>query len=159
MLDASGLAPGALTLEITESALMADAESNVVTLAELKTLGVRLAVDDFGTGYSSLTYLSRFPVDFLKIDRSFVDGLGQESDDTAIVHSVISLAHSLRLEVIAEGVESGDQSERLRALGCRYGQGYHFSRPLTAEAMGPLLRYPAPFLPASREGSHPSPAG
>ncbi len=119
VLEETGLNPRSLVLEITESAVMGDAERNVATLQELKNLGVNLAVDDFGTGYSSLSYLHRFPVDMLKIDRSFVDGLGQESEDTAIVRSVIGLAHALRLQVVAEGVETDEQAQELRALGCR----------------------------------------
>ncbi|MDP9350018.1 MAG: EAL domain-containing protein, partial [Chloroflexota bacterium] len=139
VLEETGLGPKVLLLEITESAVMGDAESNAATLHELKDLGVRLAIDDFGTGYSSLSYLHRFPVDYLKIDRSFVDGLGRESDDTAIVRAVIGLAHSLRLEVIAEGVESAEQVELLRSLGCRFAQGYYFARPMTSDAVGALL--------------------
>ncbi len=126
-------------LEITENTVMEDAESNIATLRELKGLGVRLAIDDFGTGYSSLSYLRRFPVDVLKIDRSFVDGLGEESDDTVIVAAVIGLARSLRLEVIAEGVETTEQVEQLRALGCNLGQGYHFYKALPSKDMGALL--------------------
>ncbi len=139
VLEETGLDPKGLMLEITESVVMEDAESNVATLRELKDLGVRLAIDDFGTGYSSLSYLHRFPVDALKIDRSFVDGLGEESEDTTIVRSVISLAHALRLEVIAEGVENAEQVERLQALGCRLGQGYIFSRPLPSQELCALL--------------------
>jgi EAL domain-containing protein (putative c-di-GMP-specific phosphodiesterase class I) len=139
VLEQTGLRPASLVLEITESAVMEDAERNVATLYALKELGVRLAIDDFGTGYSSLSYLHRFPVDALKIDRGFVDGLGHDSEDTAIVRSVIGLARSLGLLVVAEGVETEKQIERLRALGCEVGQGYYFAEPLTAHEMGALL--------------------
>ncbi len=138
-LEETRLDPRSLMLEITENTVMEDAESNIATLRELKGLGVRLAIDDFGTGYSSLSYLRRFPVDVLKIDRSFVDGLGEESDDTVIVAAVIGLARSLRLEVIAEGVETTEQVEQLRALGCNLGQGYHFYKALPSKDMGALL--------------------
>jgi EAL domain-containing protein (putative c-di-GMP-specific phosphodiesterase class I) len=140
VLQETGLDPRCLVLEITESTMMDDAERNAATLRDLTDLGVRLAIDDFGTGYSSLAYLHRFPVDVLKIDRSFVDGLGRESEDTAIVRAVIGLARSLRLEVVAEGVETAEQSARLRALGCRYAQGYLFSEPLRSEEVEALLR-------------------
>ncbi len=150
MLGESGLDPASLVLEITESAVMEDAERNVATLHELRTLGVQLAVDDFGTGYSSLSYLHRFPVDVLKIDRSFVDGLGRESEDTAIVRSVIGPAHSLRLQVVAEAVETQEQVASLRALGCRHAQGYLFSKPLPSEEVSALLQSAA--LPPLPEG-------
>ncbi len=118
---------------------MADAPSNIATLRDLKRLGVQLAIDDFGTGYSSLSYLNRFPVDVLKIDHSFVDGLGHESEDTVIVSAIISLARALRLAVIAEGVETAGQVARLRALGCVLGQGYYFSQPLPNTDISVLL--------------------
>jgi EAL domain-containing protein (putative c-di-GMP-specific phosphodiesterase class I) len=138
----AGLDGRGLLLEITESVAMEDAERTVTTLQELKGLGVRLAIDDFGTGYSSLSYLHRFPVDVLKIDRSFVDGLGRESEDTAIVRAVIGLAAALRLRVVAEGVETGEQAEALRSLGCELGQGYLYARPLPAEGIEELLARP-----------------
>jgi diguanylate cyclase (GGDEF)-like protein/PAS domain S-box-containing protein len=126
-LDATGCDPARLWLEITETVVMADAERNAEVLARLRDLGVRIAIDDLGTGYSSLAYLKRFPVDFLKIDRSFVDGLGTEADDSAIVAAIIDLAASLRLGVIAEGVETELQRDELRRLGCDVGQGYLWS--------------------------------
>ncbi len=129
VLQDTGMNPRCLVIEITESILMDDAESHVATLCELKGLGVQIAIDDFGTGYSSLGYLHRFPVDILKIDRTFVDGLVRESEDAAIVRAVISLAGALRLKVFAEGVQTREQVERLRSLGCELGQGYFFSRP------------------------------
>jgi EAL domain-containing protein (putative c-di-GMP-specific phosphodiesterase class I) len=108
---------------------MADAESTVQTLRALKALGISLAIDDFGTGYSSLAYLKRFPVDTLKVDRSFVDGLGDDPQDTAIVRSVIALAQALGLSVTGEGIETESQLARLRELGCERGQGFLFARP------------------------------
>jgi diguanylate cyclase (GGDEF)-like protein len=131
-LDASGVDPRCLKLEITESAIMRDAEGSVATLRALKTLGVELAIDDFGTGYSSLAYLKRFPVGTLKIDRSFVDGLGRDAQDAAIVRSVIALAQTLELSVTAEGIETTAQQAELSMLGCDFGQGYLLGRPADA---------------------------
>ncbi|HET7486922.1 MAG TPA: EAL domain-containing protein [Acidimicrobiales bacterium] len=128
-LEHAGIAPGALSLEITESVLMEEAEATAETLRGLKDLGVCLSIDDFGTGYSSLSYLKRFPVDVLKIDRSFVDGLGVDPDDHAIVAAVVGLAHSLGLEVVGEGVETALQLDELRRLGCDAAQGYLIARP------------------------------
>jgi EAL domain-containing protein (putative c-di-GMP-specific phosphodiesterase class I) len=128
-LAASGLEPSSLCLELTESVLLEDVDRHIRTLLELRSLGVRLAVDDFGTGFSSLTYLKRFPVDVVKIDRSFVAGLGTDTSDTAIVRSVVDLAHALSLQVVAEGVEQPEQLEALRTLGCDVAQGYLFSPP------------------------------
>jgi diguanylate cyclase (GGDEF)-like protein/PAS domain S-box-containing protein len=124
------LLPRTLKLEITESAVMQDAEAAELTLRRLKNLGIQLAIDDFGTGYSSLSYLKRFPVDTLKIDRSFVDGIGSDAQDTAIVQSVVALAKTLNLDVTAEGIETEEQRLHLRSLGCDRGQGYLFARPL-----------------------------
>ena len=115
---------------------MRDAEGAVVTLEALRSLGVHLSVDDFGTGYSSMTYLKRFPVEALKVDRSFVDGLGRESGDTAICTAVVSLAHALGLRAVAEGVETASQVAVLRTLGCELAQGYLFGRPQPAETYG-----------------------
>jgi diguanylate cyclase (GGDEF)-like protein len=136
----SGLNPDRLWLEITESVLMEDADATVVTLERLRALGVHLSVDDFGTGYSSLAYLRRFPVDALKVDRSFVAGLGQDPEDSAIVEAVVSMAHSLRLSVVAEGVETREQLNRLRDLGCELAQGFLFAAPVPPSALDPLGR-------------------
>jgi diguanylate cyclase (GGDEF)-like protein len=138
-LDVSGLAPSCLKLEITESTVMQDAPVTLTKLNELKELGVRLAIDDFGTGYSSLGYLKRFPVDTLKIDRSFVKGLSADGGDNAIVRAVVTVAKSLNMDVTAEGVETEGQLAELKALGCDRGQGFLFARPVTAERVAPLL--------------------
>ena len=129
----SGLTADALWLEITESALMSDVKAATVALRELRNLGLHLAVDDFGTGYSSLTYLKRFPVEAIKVDRSFVSGLGIDPEDTTIVEAVVKLGHSLGLLVVAEGVETPLQLARLREISCDHGQGYVFGRPRPAE--------------------------
>ncbi len=131
----SGLAPAQLVLEITESSLMNDVESAVGMLRALKNMGVRVAVDDFGTGYSSLSYLKRLPIDIIKIDKSFVRDLGGDSRDVAIVRAIIALAGSLGMSTVAEGVESAAQADVLRAAGCDFFQGFHFSRPCAAEAL------------------------
>jgi diguanylate cyclase (GGDEF)-like protein len=139
----SALDPKLLCLEITETVLMEDGGSSRTTLDTLKALGVQLAVDDFGTGYSSLLYLRRFPVDILKVDRSFVSGLGQTPADTAIVAGVVGLAHALGLVAVAEGVETPEQADHLAGLGCNLAQGYLWSRPLPVDALWLWLDDPA----------------
>jgi diguanylate cyclase (GGDEF)-like protein len=141
-LAATGMAPGSLTLEITESVLMQHTTSTIDTLGELRAHGVRLAIDDFGTGYSSLSYLDRFSVDVLKIDRTFVDGFGADREGPVLVRAIIELGQALGLEVVAEGIERADQLGPLRALGCQFGQGYLFSRPMEPDAMSALLNDP-----------------
>jgi EAL domain-containing protein (putative c-di-GMP-specific phosphodiesterase class I) len=131
VLESTRIDPAHLILEITETVAMAGAETTIEILGKLKSLGVQLAIDDFGTGFSSLAYLKRFPVDLLKIDKSFVDGVAQRGHDTRIVEAIISLGHALGLQVIAEGVETPDQLIELRALGSELGQGYFFGRPLS----------------------------
>lgn len=136
-LDASGLAPGQLVLEITETATVGDIEAAIRRLRELKELGLQLSLDDFGTGYSPLSYLRRFPVDYLKIDKSFVHGLVRSEEDQAIVRGVIDMAHALGLLAVAEGVEEQAQRELLRGLGCDLGQGYLWLRPVPLQELPP----------------------
>jgi diguanylate cyclase (GGDEF)-like protein/PAS domain S-box-containing protein len=139
VLASTGLAPQLLTLELTESVLMQDAEAATAVLVELKRLGVRLAIDDFGTGYSSLNYLRRFPIDELKIDRSFVASLDDGPTQSAVVLSILRLSETLHLETVAEGIEESSQLDVLRHLGADLGQGYLFARPLDAIAATALI--------------------
>ena len=138
-LRATGLEPSRLELELTESVLVDNRDEAILILKRLKTLGVQIAVDDFGTGYSSLSYLSRLPIDCLKIDRSFVSRVHERGRDAAIAQAVITLAHSLGLRVVAEGVETDDQREFLRSHACDLGQGYLFSRPVQPDAIARLV--------------------
>lgn len=135
-----GSHPTALDLEITESLIMDDIEDNIEKLKEVRGLGVTIAIDDFGTGYSSLAYLAKLPVETLKIDRSFVITMLRDADTMTLVQTIISLAHSLRLKVVAEGVESEDQAKVLRLLHCDEMQGYLFSKPVASDALASLLR-------------------
>jgi EAL domain-containing protein (putative c-di-GMP-specific phosphodiesterase class I) len=140
----SGLSPGSLTLEITESVLMRDADATVAHLEALKAAGVLIAIDDFGAGQSSLTYLHRFPIDGLKLDRSFVSAIDGSSDSTALLHTLVELGRTLGLSTVAEGIETCDQLDSLRAEGCAYGQGFIFARPQPPEDIEALLsRAPA----------------
>jgi EAL domain-containing protein (putative c-di-GMP-specific phosphodiesterase class I)/CheY-like chemotaxis protein len=139
ILQETGLPPACLDIELTEGLVMDNVERAIDVLQGLKRLGVHLSVDDFGTGYSSLSYLKRFPIDLLKIDQSFIRDLTTDAEDAAIVRSVISLAHSLRMRVIAEGVETESQLAYLRRHGCDQMQGYLFSKPVRAEVFEELL--------------------
>jgi diguanylate cyclase (GGDEF)-like protein len=139
ILKETGLDPSYLELELTETALMQHVESTTSVLRTLKSIGVRLAVDDFGTGYSSLSYLKKFPIDTLKIDRSFVRDIRSDTDDATIVSAVITMAKSLKKCVIAEGVETEDQVQFLQSCGCNQAQGFYFSRALAAEYFANLL--------------------
>jgi EAL domain-containing protein (putative c-di-GMP-specific phosphodiesterase class I) len=134
-LDRTDFYPGDLCLEITESVLIDDVGSTRQALMDLRELGVGVAVDDFGTGYSSLVYLQQYPVDQLKVDRTFVARLARDIHRGAIVRSVVDLAHSLHMEVVAEGIETLDQLVALRRMGCDAGQGYYFSAPLPADEL------------------------
>jgi len=137
----SGLRPEQLTLEITESGLMADLEESTATLHRLRALGLRLAIDDFGTGYSSLSYLERLPVEVLKIDRSFTAAIGHGRDVPVLVRSIVKLGQTLHMEVLAEGIETAEQLARLRAIDCRLGQGFHFSPALPPDEVIELLAH------------------
>jgi len=139
-LGAVGADGGGVDLEITESLLMSDVDESIRKLRELREMGLRMALDDFGTGYSSLAYLSRLPIDTLKIDRSFVQGVAEHADHTSIISAIISLAQALRLKVVAEGVETEQQAQLLRLLRCDQAQGFLFSRPLPAEEFEALLK-------------------
>ena len=139
ILQSTNLAPDQLKLEITESVIMENAESATAMLEQLKNLGVQLSIDDFGTGYSSLSYLHRFPIDTLKVDRSFVSRMSIDGNNCEIVQAIITLAHTMRMDVTAEGVETQEQLEQLRGLQCEQGQGYFFSKPIDIEAATQLL--------------------
>jgi EAL domain-containing protein (putative c-di-GMP-specific phosphodiesterase class I) len=149
VLNRTGLNPACLELEITESVLMQDAESSINMLRALKDMGIKISVDDFGTGYSSLSYLKRFPIDVLKIDRSFTRDIVMDPDNSAIVSAITALARSLNLSVLAEGVESADQLDVLRREKCDRVQGYYFGRPLDPEAFLPLVMPATGQEPAS----------
>ncbi|MER3632038.1 MAG: hypothetical protein C4325_07670 [Blastocatellia bacterium] len=139
-LEKTGLPPDRLILEITESFMMQDKESTIRKLTELKQLGIRLAIDDFGTGYSSLSYLERFPVDILKIDKTFIEKISSNGEGTAVARAIIMMGDSLKLKTIAEGIEHPEQIDALKKLGCEAGQGFHFARPLTEAAMEEFLK-------------------
>jgi EAL domain-containing protein (putative c-di-GMP-specific phosphodiesterase class I) len=138
----TGLDPRMLELELTEGTLMDDARATLATLEQLRSIGVVLSIDDFGTGYSSMNYLKRFAARALKIDRSFICGLPQDSENAAITRAIIAMAHGLRMEVVAEGVENEDQLVLLDQYGCDMAQGYHLGRPGTADAITALLDAP-----------------
>ena len=150
----SGLAPASLALEITESVLVREADGVGETINRLSRCGVRFVLDDFGTGYSSLAYLTRLPIDGLKVDRSFVEALGGNARSLAITTAIVRMAQALSIDVIAEGIETAPQAQALRELGCQFAQGFHFYAPLTAQQMGELLRRLRPPNAAS-DGSGP----
>jgi Amt family ammonium transporter len=140
VLRSSGLAPGHLILEITETTLVLDPQAAATELTQLKGLGVRVALDDFGTGFSSLSHLLRFPIDTIKIDRSFVSAVGRDEQRSQLMQAMIDLGGTLGLRVVAEGIETPDQLDYLRTIGCRQGQGYLFAKPLGALALERFLR-------------------
>jgi EAL domain-containing protein (putative c-di-GMP-specific phosphodiesterase class I) len=142
ILESTGLEPSALVLEITESLMLDASAASDGSLHQLRDMGVQLVVDDFGTGFSSLEYFKRFALHGLKIDRSFIAGLGRSREDTAIVTATLAFASALGLSVTAEGVETADQLQRLRDLGCMQGQGFLFSRPVPAADLPALLSAP-----------------
>jgi EAL domain-containing protein (putative c-di-GMP-specific phosphodiesterase class I) len=143
----SGLSPSSLVLEITESMIVEDTASARATLGALKALGVRLAIDDFGTGYSSLGYLQQFPIDVLKIDRAFVEGVSRGGPRAALARTIVALGDSLSLPCVAEGIEDDVQRKHLQAMGCEYGQGFLFARPLPPAEIEPLV---CSVVPAER---------
>jgi EAL domain-containing protein (putative c-di-GMP-specific phosphodiesterase class I) len=140
IIHASGIDPSSLELEITESVVMSHGECAVAVLEQLKSTGVKIAIDDFGTGYSSLGYLKRFPIDTIKVDRSFIRDIPGDSGDMKIAHAIIAMAHALRLKVVAEGVENAEQLKFLRAQHCDAAQGYFLYRPLPADQVADILK-------------------
>jgi EAL domain-containing protein (putative c-di-GMP-specific phosphodiesterase class I) len=144
VLQETGMEGGCLSLDVTETAYVSTLERHTAVLDRLKAMGVEISIDDFGTIYSSLSYLKRLPAAALKIDKSFVKGLGVELEDTAIVQMIIGLAHTLGMEVIAEGVESEEQARLLKEMGCDFAQGYHFAQPLPPEEIPALLSSDTP---------------
>ncbi len=150
-LDEAGLEPRFLEVELTETTVMTDPEESIAILERLSKMGVLVSVDDFGTGYSSMSYLRRFPIDKLKIDRSFINEVMSRPDDASIVRAIVSLAHSLRLKVVAEGVESTAQLDFLRTIGCDQYQGFHFSKALPASQFEALVRSKRPVEPELSE--------
>jgi EAL domain-containing protein (putative c-di-GMP-specific phosphodiesterase class I) len=147
VLAESGLAPSALMLELTESVLLRRDERIHSDLMELKAIGVKLAIDDFGTGYSSLSYLRELPIDVLKIDKSFVDGIGLSDQRLALVEAIIRIARTLDLEVIAEGIETEAQRDLLVSMGCQFGQGYLLAMPVEADHAEALVRIGRGLVP------------
>jgi EAL domain-containing protein (putative c-di-GMP-specific phosphodiesterase class I) len=140
LLHKNGIRKGALKLELTESLVLDNIEDSIRKMKELKKIGVKFSMDDFGTGYSSLSYLSRLPIDQLKIDQSFVRDITADQNDAAIVQTIIAMAHSLGLNVIAEGVETEEQREFLELRGCLAYQGYLFARPVPVDELEQKLR-------------------
>lgn len=156
-LEKSGIEARSLVLEIAEGILVEDVETSVALLEEVRREGIRFAIDDFGSEYSSLSYLMRLPVDFVKIDNSFVWSLGKDPRAEVIVKTIVSLAHSLGLEAVGEGVESAEQLQSLRTLGCDLARGYHLARPLACEEVDRLLAYPT-SLALTRSYEDPTPS-
>jgi EAL domain-containing protein (putative c-di-GMP-specific phosphodiesterase class I) len=140
VMNETGIPPKTLELEFTESVIMEDAEKTIDTLRALKKLGVQLSLDNFGTGYSSLNYLKHFPIDRIKIDRSFIADLDSNNKDAALVEAIISMGHSLHRKVLAEGVENGEQLHYLTQLGCDEAQGFYLAMPMTSDELTEKLK-------------------
>jgi len=157
-LELTGIEPSALCMEITESVLLENPESVSDTITRVAKLGVRFVLDDFGTGYSSLAYLTRLPIDGLKVDRSFVDALGRDNRSGAITTAVVRMAHALSVQVTAEGVETEGQLRALRALDCELAQGFYFHRPLEVDEISKLLGIEHPSTSFHRIESSESPS-
>ncbi|MFL6374417.1 MAG: putative bifunctional diguanylate cyclase/phosphodiesterase, partial [Pyrinomonadaceae bacterium] len=160
VINETGISPSSLKLELTESAVMDNAEAAISMLKQIKETGVQISIDDFGTGYSSLSYLHRFPIDQLKVDRSFVSAMEENTENGEIVRTVIALAKALRLKVVAEGIESIHQFHQLKILGCEYGQGYLFSKPLPVQEIQRILHDGTRWkniLPAATAAPQPKP--
>jgi EAL domain-containing protein (putative c-di-GMP-specific phosphodiesterase class I) len=152
VLDETGCPSWALEFEITENVLMQSSEENLQILNSISNMGIALSIDDFGIGYSSLSYLQSFPINSLKIDRTFVNRIGQKLHGGALVEAIVAMAHSLHLRVVAEGVETEEQIVFLRACGCRAAQGYYYSRPVSAERFLQLLHQSVPVVGAAAAG-------
>ena len=153
--DESGIRASWLVLEVTETVLMADPVAAATALKHIRDLGVRVALDDFGSGYSSLSHLRRFPIDIVKIDKSFVDDVARDGVESAIARGIIELGRAMSIQTVAEGIEADDQAEMLRTLGCDLGQGYFFARPLAADAWADLLR--SDLVGTAPDASEPEP--
>lgn len=156
ILDDTSTDPGRVTLELTESVFVDDAERALVVLDELTHLGVRLALDDFGSGYSSLSYLKRFPVDIVKVDRGFVADLAHDPATSVIVSAVVVMTHVLGIAVVAEGVETVEQHSVVDALGCEFCQGFYLARPMPADDVDRLLKLQGPMVCAYPVKADPS---
>jgi EAL domain-containing protein (putative c-di-GMP-specific phosphodiesterase class I) len=139
ILSETGIDPGTLVLELTETLVLQDTDAMAARIQQLKGLGVQLAIDDFGTGYSSLSYLNRLPVDIVKVDKSFIDAIAERPEESAVVQAIVGLGRTLQLQTVAEGIEAGNQATRLRELGYHYGQGYYYAKPVEAQELDQLL--------------------
>jgi EAL domain-containing protein (putative c-di-GMP-specific phosphodiesterase class I) len=147
VLEETGLSPSCLKLEITESHILDNTEMAIAAMNRLRALGIEISLDDFGTGYSSLSYLHRLPIDYLKIDRSFINRMEEKKENAEIVRTIIKLAQNLKMKVVAEGIETAEQLSLLKKLNCEYGQGYFFSKPLKAAAVALVNSAKSDFQP------------
>ncbi|MES9966868.1 MAG: EAL domain-containing protein, partial [Sedimenticola sp.] len=158
ILEETGVDPSTMTLEITEGMMLEGGEATLQWLGELKAMGLGLAIDDFGTGYSSLSYLKLYPMDILKIDRSFISGIPHNQGDSTLVEAIVSMARSLGLKIVAEGIENGEQLGFLQRLGCELGQGYLFNKPTWGEAIAKMAANPLRLSELVSESTPPSSA-